>query len=75
MSCRLTRHRDIQARIGRLLTSVYGTVRQFAALQRRVRSWGQTSRHRRDSVTGEDDPNRSCSILTILLFGHVDRKA
>ena len=33
-----------------------GTVRQFAALQRRVRSWGQTSRHRRDSVTGEDDP-------------------
>ena len=34
-------------------------LRHFAALQWRVRSWGQTSRHRRNGMTGEFDPTRT----------------
>ena len=33
------------------MTSAIGTLRHFAALQWRVRSWGQTSRHRRNGMT------------------------
>ena len=44
------------------ITSGIGTLRQFAALQRRVRSRGQTRRHRRASLTGESDPEQTLKV-------------
>jgi hypothetical protein len=48
----------------------FGTIRQFAALQRRVRYWGQTSRHRRNSMTGWDHHK-----VTYRLSRNADAKA
>jgi hypothetical protein len=41
---------------------VMGTLRQFAARQWRVRSWGQTSHHRRNGMTGEFDPIQTSEV-------------